>query len=270
VVELRSATRRCQRRGLHGLVVEDLGRHIVSGAAPPGQRLPQEPALAVEYDVSRTVVREALRVLAAKGLLDARPMRGTLVRPRRDWRLLDPDLLRWSLESEDVSSLLRHLLDVRLMVEPAAARLAAERASGVEREAIERACDGLVGSLGDPEAFIEADLALHGAIIAATGNPLLGELIAAIETALRLGRRIQVRVAGSERPLPSGPVEAHREVVAAVIAGRGRRAEAAMRRVVEAAARDAEAVLARRDSEAPLASSDAGALLASGEDGASG
>lgn len=237
--------RRRAVRGLHGALVEDLGRHIVTGRAPPGHTLPREPELAAEFDVSRTVVREALRVLATKGLVDARPRRGTRIRPREDWRMLDPDLLRWAVESEDVGTLLRQLIDIRLMVEPPAARLAAERAGEAERTSLREAYAVLAASIGDADDFIEADLVLHGAIIAATANPLLGELVAAIEAALRLGRRIQVRIAGTERPLPSGPVEAHRVLVEAIVSGRGRQAETAMRRVVEAAAHDAEFVLAQ-------------------------
>jgi GntR family transcriptional regulator, galactonate operon transcriptional repressor len=230
-------------RGLHGAVVESLGRRIVSGALSPGEALPAEPLLAREFDVSRTVVRETLRVLAAKGLVEARPMRGTRVRPRQAWRLLDPDLLRWSLSDGPKAALLRDLLDIRLMVEPAAARLAAERATPGDLAAVEQAWQRLRGSLDEPDAFIDADLALHAAVLAATRNQLLGELVAAVGTGLRLGRAVQVRVAGERRPLPADPLPAHGEVVDAILAGDGPRAERAMRAVVVSAARDAEAVI---------------------------
>jgi DNA-binding FadR family transcriptional regulator len=235
--------------------VEALGRRIVSGWVPPGEALPAEPLLAAEYDVSRTAVRETLRVLAAKGLVEARPMRGTRVRPRREWRLLDPDLLRWSVDDGDPAPLLHDLLDVRLMLEPEAARLAAERAGTPDRTALEAAYETLVASLDDPEAFVDADLAFHRAVIAATGNPLLGELVAAVEAGLRLARRVQVRIAGDRRPLPRDPLPGHLAVVDAILAGDGDAAAAAMRGVVLSAARDAEAVLgsegsAVRDAEA--------------------
>lgn len=231
-------------RGLHGSLVEALGRRIVHGWVPPGQALPPEPLLAAEYDVSRTAVRETLRVLAAKGLVEARPMRGTRVRARRDWRLLDPDLLRWAVDDGDASQLLRDLLDVRLMLEPEAARLAAERAGAEDREAVVAAYADLAASLDSADVFVEADLAFHRAVIAATGNPLLGELAAAVEAGLRLARRVQVRVSGDARPLPRDPLPRHLAVVDAVVAGDGVAAELAMRAVVESAARDAEAVLA--------------------------
>jgi DNA-binding FadR family transcriptional regulator len=228
--------------------VEALGRRIVHGWVAPGEPLPAEPLLAAEYDVSRTAVRETLRVLAAKGLVEARPMRGTRVRPRRDWRLLDPDLLRWSVDDGDAGRLLHDLLDVRLMLEPAAARLAAERASPEDRGGVEAAYAALAASLDDPEAFVEADLAFHRSVIAATGNPLLGELVAAVEAGLRLARRVQVRVSGGARPLPRDPLSGHLAVVEAILASDGSAAEASMRNVVESAARDAAAVLAAEGS----------------------
>ena len=234
-----------QGRGIHGAVVERLGQRIVAGEPAPGEALPQEPVLADEYDVSRTVVREALRVLAAKGLVDARPMRGTRVRPHGEWRMLDPDLLRWALESDGREPLLRHLLEIRRIVEPSAARLAAERSSESERSLLELALDGLIVASGDVNAFIEADLALHGAIVRMTDNPLLGELISPIEAAMRLGRRVQAEGAGGGRRPPAASIHAHRAVVTAFVAGDGAVAESAMRAVVEAAAADAERAMGR-------------------------
>jgi GntR family galactonate operon transcriptional repressor len=239
-------------RGLHGSLVEDIGRRIVAGWVEPGEPLPAEPRLAADYDVSRTAVREALRVLAAKGLVEARPMRGTRVRARRDWRLLDPDLLRWSIDAADPGPLLRDLLDVRLLLEPAAARLAAERAGPGDHAAVEAAYAALTVSLDDPDAFIEADLLFHRTVIAAAGNPLLGELVAAVEAGLRLARRVQVRVAGDRRPLPEDPLPAHLDVARAIVSGEGRAADAAMRRIVISAARDAEAVLGSGHPAAPV------------------
>ena len=233
-------------RGLHGSLVETLGRRIVQGWVPPGNALPIESLLAADHDVSRTAVREALRVLAAKGLVEARPMRGTRVRARREWRLLDADVLRWSVEDADPGVLLDDLLDIRLMVEPAAARLAAQRAGPTDLAAIDEAYAALAAALDDPDAFIEADLRLHRAVIAATGNPLLAELVGTVEAGLRQARRVQVRVAGGRRPLPDDPLPAHLAVVRAISARDGRAAEIAMRRVVVSAAHDAEVVLGTR------------------------
>lgn len=226
-------------RGLHGSMVELLGQRIVAGEPPPGEALPQEPALAMEYDVSRTVVREALRVLAAKGLVDARPMRGTRVRPRSEWRLLDADLLRWALESEGHTSLLGHLFDIRQMVEPTAARLAAERTRPGQHEELMAALQALVDGSGDLSSYVDADLVLHDLILRLSGNPLLPELITPIAAALRLGRRVQATGAGrAARPL-SDSIAPHRAIVEAIVAADPAAAEAAMRIVVESAAEDA-------------------------------
>ena len=227
-------------RGLHGAMVEQLGRRIVEGQPLPGEALPREPVLAGQYDVSRTVVREALRVLAAKGLVDARPMRGTLGRPYAEWRLLDPDLRRWALESERHPSLLGHLLEVREMVEPTAARLAASRAGGPQRAELAAAFERLVDASGDLDSFVEADLVLHETILRLSGNPLLHELIAPIAAALRLGRHVQASGAGRAHRTLADSIGPHRAVVEAVIEAQPAAADTAMRRIVAAAARDAQ------------------------------
>ncbi len=115
-------------RGLHGLTTAALGRRILAGELQPGETVDPE-LLGTEFGVSRTVVREALRALAAKGMIDARPNRGTFVRFRRSWSLLDPDLLRWRSEGDHMGELFRSLGEVRAIIEPAAARLAATRRS---------------------------------------------------------------------------------------------------------------------------------------------
>src|SRR5918992_1302910 len=160
-------------RGLHGQVVQEVGRRIVSGAEPPGSILDIEH-LEATFDVSKTVVREALKVLAAKGLVDARPKRGTFVRPRADWSLLDPDLLRWQFESSARDQFLTNLHEVRLIVEPAGALLAASHNELLARmeHIIEiglRARDLLVHAAGHREDFLPP----HQAVLAAvrSGDP---------------------------------------------------------------------------------------------------
>src|SRR5260221_2134444 len=115
-----------QGRGLHGQIVEQMGVRIVGGAYPAGAPLFSEQ-LEREFDVSKTVVREALKVLSAKGLVESRQKRGTLVRPRSDWSLLDSDMLRWQRGVEPDVGFLENLAEVRAIIEPAAARLAAQR-----------------------------------------------------------------------------------------------------------------------------------------------
>jgi DNA-binding FadR family transcriptional regulator len=224
-------------------MVERLGQRIVAGEPAPGEALPPESLLAAEYEVSRTVVREALRVLAAKGLVDARPMRGTRVRPPTEWRLLDADLLRWALDSDRHPSLFGHLIEIRAMVEPTVARLAAARSTPPQHDQLARAFDELVDASVELAAFIEADLALHDLLFRMSGNPLLDELFTSIEASLRLGRRVQASGAGQAARSPIDAIEAHRQVVEAVIAGDGEQAQASMRAVVEAAAADMQRAL---------------------------
>src|SRR5437762_9890658 len=117
------------RRGLHGAVVHDIGLRIVRGELEADDPLPTEDELSGELSVSRTVLREATKVLAAKRLVESRPKTGTRVRPRKDWNLLDPDVLAWQVEAGADAEFLAQALEVRRMIEPAAARLAAERAT---------------------------------------------------------------------------------------------------------------------------------------------
>ncbi|SCL20296.1 DNA-binding transcriptional regulator, FadR family [Micromonospora rhizosphaerae] len=218
-------------RGLHGHVVREVGRRIVAGEFPPGTTI-EVDRLEREYDVSLTVVREALRVLAAKGLVDARPKRGTFVRPRTDWSLLDPDLLRWQFEGADNDAFLANLAEVRLIVEPQGARLAAARRTDADLDALEAA---LASVTAEPttEVIVDADLAFHRALLAATHNELLVRMEHIIEIGLRT-RDLIVHAEGHRDDF----LPPHREVLDAVRAADGDRAEQAMRALLEQAARD--------------------------------
>ena len=131
------------RGGLHGQIVHSIGRRILRGEIQPGEVLPLDSAL----PASRTVQREAIKVLAAKGLVESRPKTGTRVRPRQSWNLLDPDVLAWQREGAPPAAFLRKLTEVRGVVEPAAAELAGERASGRELAAIEEAYRDMAAAL---------------------------------------------------------------------------------------------------------------------------
>src|SRR5215470_19487582 len=117
------------RRGLHGELVHEVGVRILRGELEPGDSLAGEWD---EQDVSRTVVREAVKVLVAKGLIVSRPKTGTHVRERRYWHMLDPDVLAWRLEAEPGDDFYRNVLDARRLIEPAVAALAATHASDAE------------------------------------------------------------------------------------------------------------------------------------------
>jgi DNA-binding FadR family transcriptional regulator len=176
-------------RGLHGDTVRRIGALIVSGTYPPGAPLFAED-LEAEYGVSKTVIREALKVLAAKGLVDSRPKRGTVVRPRTDWDMLDTDVLRWRGESDPEMQFLRDLSEVRRIIEPEAARLAAARRDEEDLAALELALAGMAAATGDPDSIITADLAFHRALLGAAHNELLTRMEPVIEAGLRVRDRL--------------------------------------------------------------------------------
>jgi len=161
------------RGGLHGQIVHAIGRQILSGKIRPGELLPALPGL----PASRTVLREVIKVLAAKGLVESRPKTGTRVRPRHAWNLLDPDVLAWQGDGAAPAAFLRQLTEVRLIVEPAAAELAAQRAGPTDIQTLENALHDMEAALGGPSedhaAFDQADMRFHLAIVRACGNDLL-------------------------------------------------------------------------------------------------
>ena len=170
-------------RNLHGQVVNELGRRVVGGGYAAGALLPNEDQLCRELQVSRTALREAVKVLAAKGLLEPRPRIGTRVRPRDLWNLLDPDILAWRCATGVDAEFLRHLAELREIMEPAAASLAATSRSEAQLEAIADALEAMRNAPAIAQ-WVEADLAFHTAVLRATNNPLLMPLAAIIGSAL--------------------------------------------------------------------------------------
>ncbi|WP_328807992.1 FadR/GntR family transcriptional regulator [Nonomuraea antri] len=212
--------------------MEDLGRRIVGGDPEATGNL--DPAeLGRRYQVSHTVVREALKTLAAKGLVDARPKRGTFVRPRNEWSLLDPDVLRWRFTQRGDLDMLRDLAEVRSVVEPAGARLAAERRTEQDVAALESALRRMADTAADPVAHTEADLSFHRLLLAATHNEIMECLEVVIAAALSARDRL-VHSSG-ERP---GFAATHQAVLDAVRDGDPDAAESAMRALLDQAGRD--------------------------------
>ena len=170
---------------------ERIGRRIVTGGLSPGTVLPNLDKLATEYSISRLSMREAMKLLAGKGLVSSTPRRGTVVRPRSAWSRLDADVLVWQLGGLPDAAFVRNLFELRRMVEPEAAALAAMRSDAESLAAIERAFNDMrEADSRSPEA-IAADVRLHQAILAATGNEFIAALAPAIETSLRLALPIQ-------------------------------------------------------------------------------
>lgn len=173
---------RYSRRGVHGQAVDMLGRRIVQGQLGPGTVIDPED-VERELSVSRTVVREAIKVLAAKGLVDALPRRGTYVLPRSQWNLLDADVMTWRETGRQDAQLLRDLEEVRQIVEPAGARFAAERRRSEDIDEIEAALTAMEDE--DVDRRSSADIRFHRALLAATHNELLERLEVVLEPLLR-------------------------------------------------------------------------------------
>lgn len=182
--DARLGLRTYSTRSLHGQVVHELGKRIVSGVLCEGEVLPNETELGAEFEVSRTALREGIKVLTAKGLLASRTRTGTRVRPRVEWNMLDPDILAWRLESGQTEAFIRELYEFRRATEPMAASLAALRATDAEIALMTEALDGMVAAGTDVQATIQPDLTFHQIILNASGNQLLASLGSLIETAL--------------------------------------------------------------------------------------
>jgi len=221
-------------RGVHGQTVDAIARRVLSGELPEGATI-DLTALQAELDVSLTVLRESLKVLAAKGLVDARQKRGTYVRQRADWNLLDPDVLRWQFSAEVDASLLRSLDEVRSIIEPAAVRLAASRRTDEDLARLDEALGAMSGA-DDSISAVEADLSFHRALLSATHNELLERMETVLESALAARDQL---VHGTE-DASDDPVPSHRAVLDGVRARDADAAEAAMRALLDKAVSDEE------------------------------
>ena len=165
------------KQGLHDDVLDALGRRIVGGDLPPGSVLTLD-AVDAEYDVSRSVSREAVRVLESMGMLASRRRVGVTVLPRTDWHVFDPRLIRWRLDSDDRIAQLRSLSELRSGFEPVAAALAAERATAEQCGTLAAAVSDMVvhGRAGELEAFLAADILFHRTLLEAAGNEMMAAM----------------------------------------------------------------------------------------------
>ncbi|TKI08880.1 FadR/GntR family transcriptional regulator [Martelella alba] len=213
------------KRTMSDQVAEDLGRRIVQNEFKPGDLLPNETLLLEYYGVSRTVLREALQVLTAKGLLDSRQRKGTFVRPRELWSQLDPLLLDWHTRLNADDPALLQLMEVRRIVEPPAAALATERASEQDKQRIIAAYERMASADGQVDTFILADLEFHTAILEAGKNRFLLPIIHAIRTTLLASLR-QTNPDARENRDVSLPL--HANILHALLEGDAAAASAAM------------------------------------------
>ena len=226
-------------RRLRGALLDYLGTRIVTGQVAPGDTLPGELETAEQLDVSRGAYREAIKMLGAKGLIESRPKTGTRVLERARWNLLDPVVLRWAFAGQPNPAFVRDLFEMRAVVEPEIARLAAERRDDGQlatmRDALETMADMGLGT----ETGREADLLFHHTLLAATGNEVMMALGASIGAAVGYTTLFKDRAAGFARD----PVPDHRRVFEAVESGEGEAAASAMRELLRLAHEDTQQAL---------------------------
>lgn len=205
-------------------VAREIGTLVVSGNYAPGDLIEDETALADRYQVSRSVIRDAVKILVGKGLLEVRRGIGTRVRPRAKWGLLDDDVMAWSQSAPPNPETLRQLMDVRRIFEPKAARWAAERGSDEAHEKIRLAIERMEHEKGSVEDFVNADAVFHRSILRATDN----EFLAALEGVIFSALLSSIRLTNKDPRDNEGSIPYHREVYEAIAARDGVKAQKVM------------------------------------------
>ncbi len=229
-------------KNVHGNTVDHLGEAIVAGRYGVGASLPSEPVLCSELGVSRTVVREAVKSLIAKGLISTGPKVGTRVLSGDQWNWFDPDVIAWQSKAGLTPEFLRDLQDLRRVVEPAAMRLAAERATAQDVAEVEVAYAGMMRAVREGGDYVTFDLLFHQGLLRASRNRMLVQMSKVLGALLRTSFEISTR--RKDGPAQSLPL--HRAVLDAVIAHQPDQAEAAIRVLIDGAREDIEEVLASR------------------------
>jgi len=219
-------------KNVHGSTLERLGEAIVAGRYAAGKAIPPEPMLCEELGVSRTVVREAVKSLVAKGMLVTGPKLGTRVLPEEQWNWFDPDVVSWKSKNGLTREFLRDLQELRRVVEPAAVRMAAERATPADIAEIESAYAGMAQAVERGDDTISHDLRFHQALLRACHNLMVIQMSKAFGALLRASFEVS-----SRRPDgPAATLPRHRAVLDAVAAHAPQEAEQAILRLIDHAA----------------------------------
>ncbi len=230
------------KRSLHGRIAHQIGLRIVCGELAPATPIPNEETWSLQLGVSRTALREAIKVLAAKSLIASQPKTGTRVRPREDWNFLDPDVLTWRLSVTRIEAYVKEIFQLRRVIEPAAAALAAAQADSAGVRRMEQAFRSMEEAGDDGEKFEDPDRQFHQAILRMTGNELIGSLGALIETALLMSFRMSNdNPHGQRHSLPL-----HGTVLKAIRRHQPERARKAMYRLLDQSERDVLLAIAAR------------------------
>ncbi len=223
-------------------MTQELGRSIVCGVYNKDGGLPTEADLCEQFGVSRSAVREAVKMLAAKGLISSRPRQGIRVLPEESWNIFDPDLLKWSLESKPSLKVLQEFLQMRIAIEPEAASLAAKYADQDNIDAIEAALDHMRNPANDEEA-LEADIAFHVGILYASRNRFYIRLRDFTQTALR----VSISHTTTIKDNYEGVIEDHTKVFNAIKNRNPERAKNSMLLLIDEALNFIEQLLAKED-----------------------
>ena len=229
-------------KNVHGNTVDHLGEAIVSGHYPVGQSIPPEPLLCEELGVSRTVIRESVKSLVAKGLLTTGPKVGTRVQAEEQWNWFDADVIVWQTKAGLSVDFLQDLQDLRRVVEPAAVRLAASRATAQYIADMEEAYAGMKRAIDFGGDYITPDLRFHQGLIRSSHNRMLVQMSRALGALLRTSFEIST----TRKDGPSSSLPLHRAVLDAVIAREPARAEQAILVLIDGARKDIDLVLATR------------------------
>lgn len=209
-------------------VTDILGQEIVNGTYSTETEFPTEAALCERYGISRTAVREAVKMLSAKGLISSKARQGIRVMPTINWNLYDSQILGWLLESAPSLEKLREFLQVRIAIEPQAAYLAAQ---SQDNEAIEKIADAMAkmdaAVLSPTGSIHEGDLEFHVAILLASGNQFIAQLKEFIETALN----VSIRHTTPAKENLAVIADEHRQIYLAIKAGDAELAKSLMFKV---------------------------------------
>lgn len=208
---------------LASVVVEALAGEIVSGRLATGQVLPTEPALCAQFGFSRTVIREALKLLEERGLVRVEQGRGTTVQPRSAWNMLDPVVIRTALEHDRDMSLLDSLVTVRRVLEEEMTQAAAGRLTDDDYPRLAACIDAMAATFEDYARFREADQEFHAIVMGASCNEVGLTIVRTIHRHTG-GTPPMIAKAGASRELLQRTVDDHRAIYAALVERDGERA----------------------------------------------
>ena len=183
-------------RNLTYQLTHQLGAAIIQGHYAVDKTFPTEAELSQQFNISRSVTREAVKMLTAKGLLSARPRQGTVIQPTSSWNLFDTDVLRWLLERQFSIELLKQFNQLRVAIEPEAAALAAQFGQPEELKRIGDGLDRMAAAERGEDDTLEADIAFHVAVLRASNNPFYAQFRDVVSTALRTSIRFTNRIKG--------------------------------------------------------------------------